>query len=52
MAGTDTRRTLDLYLAPSANSFNLIRLAAALAVIVSHSALILYGPGTPQLLPI
>ena len=50
MAGTDARRTLDLYLAPSANSFNLIRLVAALAVIVSHSALILYGPGTPQLL--
>ena len=31
MAGTDARRTLDLsYFAPSTNSFNLIRLVAAL----------------------
>ena len=30
------------------NSFNLLRLVAALSVMVSHSVLIFHGPGTPQ----
>jgi peptidoglycan/LPS O-acetylase OafA/YrhL len=44
---TDSR-TLARQLSPQTNSFNLVRLVAALSVIVSHSVLIIHGPGTPQ----
>ncbi|MGQ7793838.1 acyltransferase family protein [Faunimonas sp. B44] len=42
------RRVLGPYLDPDRNAFNLVRLAAALCVIVSHAFVIVGGRGTAQ----
>lgn len=43
-----SRPVLAERLSKGQNSFNLLRLVAALSVMVSHSVLIFHGPGTPQ----